>query len=337
MFEKTRNGFLGIVAIGALVMLLVLIFGISRAFGADVDSGDSNQIQMNELKQRISNLEERYVAAFNSLPSEIKFCGERVPQENGYVRERLDKEAVLMVLNRKQFVLYLKRAGKYFPYIEKRLKERGMPDCLKYIFVIESALLPNALSSAGAYGSAQFMPGTASRYGLKQGLNYDERANFEKAIDAGLSYLWDNYRQFENWALAIAAYNAGEHTIEAAIKYQKTKSYYDLFLPQETMQYIYRAIVASLVMSEPKSFGLSFKDGDLYKWPEIIEEAYILSKPQLVIDLAIYFKVPVNEFLWLNPWIKAPQGKKSFKDKLRNWYLPKGTYTFKLPVNNEKH
>ncbi len=325
-----------------LVLILCLIAALFMVFSAYPDiiygseaASDSVATRFDEMEQRLKELEDRVSAmANNRLPAVIEFCGERVPQERGYVRERLDKE--VLFLNRKQYTLYLKRAEKYFPYIEKRIiekriKELKLPACLKYIAVIESALLPNALSSAKAYGPWQFIPGTADRYGLGRGLNWDERANFEKATDAALNYLSDNYKRFGKWSLAIAAYNAGENTVEAAVGYQKTNDYYDLWLPQETMQYNYRAIAAYLVMSRPELFGFSFKDTDLYKWPDVREMVYTLPKPKSVIDLAVSFKVPVNEFLWLNPWIKMPSGKQGYKERIKNFILPKGTYTFKVP------
>lgn len=312
-----------VVACGALATFLFLFFG-GKAYGADIKLEDL-QNQINELKSELAALKN------NSLPAVIEFCGERVPQERGYVRERLDKEFVL--ISRKQFILYIKRAKyKYFPYVEKRIKERGMPDCLKHLPVIESALLPNALSSAKAGGFWQFIPETAKRYGLKQNINWDDRADFEKATDAGLNYLSDLHKQFGSWALAIAAYNAGENTVQIAINYQPgAKDYYDLLLPAETMQYNYRAIIAYLVMSKPEVYGFSLSDGDLYKWPDIEEKQKTLSKPTSVFNIAREFNASMNEFLWLNPWIKMPAGKKPFREKIKNFVLPKGTYIFKIP------
>ena len=305
------------------VVFAILIFSVSKVFNAD----DINKL----LLQRIDDLNIRVDALVNNrLPQKIEFCGEYVPQEKLYVRERLEKE--LIFLSRKQFTLYIKRSQKYFPYIEKRLNDLNLPACLKYVAVVESALLPQAFSLAQAYGIWQFIDGTAKRYGLKKGLNYDERANFEKATDAALSYFQDNYNRFGNWALAIAAYNAGENNIELAIKLQKTRNYYELFLPSETMQYNYRAIIAYLVMSRPELFGFSFKDTDLYEWPDVNEENYSISNSQSVFEIARHFKISINELLWLNPWIKAPSGKKLYREKVKNFIIPKGTYRFKVPA-----
>lgn len=327
LFERALNGFLLVVACGAVAAFLFLLFG-SKAYGADMADPIT---RIEKLEEQIEEFRNQIAALRNNrLPSKIEFCGEQVPQERGYVRERLETE--LLTLSRKQFTLYIKRANyKYFPYIEKRLRELKMPDCLKYIPVIESALKPGALSSAGAGGFWQFIPGTARRYGLKQNINWDDRSDFEKATDAALSYLRDNYKLFGNWALAIAAYNAGEDTIESAIRIQKIKDYYDLLLPTETMQYNYRAIVAYMVMSNPEAYGIYLGNSDLYKWPETEEVILELSKPKHVADIAAYLKISVVELLWLNPQVKMPSGKGSFKERFKNFIIRKGTHTFKIP------
>lgn len=326
-FEKTIDrGSMFVAFVFFMAFMSILFFG-PKAFGAETDPYDPIQI-----RQEIDELKSELVALKNNkLPANIEFCGERVPQERGYVRERLDKE--LTFISRKQFALYIKRASyKYFPYIEKRLKEWNMPDCLKYISVIESALLPNALSNAKAGGYWQFIPETARRYGLKQNINWDDRADFEKATDAALGYLWDNYKLFGSWALAIAAYNAGEATVGESIKRQPTAfDYYDLLLPAETMQYNYRAIVAYLVMSKPEAYGLSLGDSDLYRWPEVKEATITLLRPKYVADIAADLKISLVELLWLNPQIRMSSGKKTFKEKLKIFILPRGTYTLKIP------
>lgn len=308
---------------------LVILDARNLAYGAEADPHDLVQ-----MRRDIDELKNRLNAINNNVPFEIEFCGERVPQERGYVRENLETELLRLSLNRKQFAIYIKRANhKYFPYIERRLQELNMPDCLKYIPVIESALKPGALSSAGAGGFWQFVPDTARRYGLSRNINWDDRADFEKATNAGLSYLRDLYERFGSWALALAAYNSGENTVQMAIDYQKTaKDYYDLLLPLETMQYNYRAIIAYLVMSKPGNYGFSLKDGDFYKWPEVEEVTVEIVKPKHVASVAADLKISVVEFLWLNPQVKMPPGKASFRERFKNFIIRKGTYTFKVPV-----
>lgn len=313
----------------SILAYLVILDAKNLAYGAEADP--YNPVQM---RRDIDELKNRLNAINNNVPSEIEFCGERVPQERGYVRENLETELLRLSLNRKQFAIYIKRANhKYFPYIEKRLKELNMPDCLKYIPVIESALKPGTLSSAGAGGFWQFVPDTARRYGLTRNINWDDRADFEKATNAGLNYLRDLHKRFGSWALALAAYNAGENTVQTAIDYQENaKDYYDLLLPPETMQYNYRAIIAYLVMSKPENYGFSLKDGDLYKWPEVEEVTLEITKPKHVAIVAADLKISVVEFLWLNPQVKMPPGKAPFRERFKKFIIRKGTYTFKVPI-----
>ena len=96
----------------------------------------------------------------------LDFCGEPVPLEIADVRERLEKEMLLTLYDRPQIILWIKRANRYFPIIETMLAESGLPEDLKYIAVIESALRPHVGSPKGAIGFWQFMQGTGQLYGL---------------------------------------------------------------------------------------------------------------------------------------------------------------------------
>ncbi len=84
------------------------------------------------------------------LPSTLSLCGEMIPLENSHVWEMLDREFNITIWDRAQVFMYLKRAGRYFPYIEKKLSEAGMPMDLKYLAVAESALLTYSRSRVGA-------------------------------------------------------------------------------------------------------------------------------------------------------------------------------------------
>lgn len=337
-------------------VIILILLAVAIAFGvilstcerlahagevAGQDSVQPIQPQIDELRQRVDELQSRVDSlVHNRLPAKVEFCGEIVPQEQIHVRERLDKEVTL--LSRKQFTLYIKRSTyKYFPYVEKLLKEWKMPDCLKYVAVIESAMLPNALSSAKAYGMWQFIPSTGRRYGLSQGSGVDERADFEKATKAALTYLWDNCQLFKKmgakncWPLAMAAYNAGEASVENAVRNQRTSDFYNLWFPaEETRQYVYRAIVAKLVMSDPKSFGFSLKDSDMYQWPDIKEATITLAKPKSIIDVAVSLGVSVPEFLLLNPQYSIAKSGRGKKGNRTYTVLPKGTYKFRVPAQD---
>ena len=185
----------------------------------------------------------------HDFPSAILLCGEKVPLERQDVWEMMDQAFVLSVYNQEQVILWIKRANRYFPHIEKRLRERNLPDDLKYVAVVESSLRTYAVSSAKATGPWQFMEKTAKRYGLRVDSAIDERLNFEKATESALNYLADLHRQFGNWGLAMAAYNCGEDRVAKSLEMQQAAGYYDLDLPQETERYIFRILSAKVILA----------------------------------------------------------------------------------------
>jgi hypothetical protein len=183
------------------------------------------------------------------------FCGEPVPFDKPDVRERFEKEMLLSLWNRPQVLLWLKRSDRYLTVIDTILVDQGMPEDLKYIAVIESALRPHIGSRKGAVGFWQFLPDTARRYGLTVDLRRDERRNIFDSTRAAAAYLSDLYRRFGSWTKAAAAYNLGEERLAAEIAEQGTEGYYDLYLPLETQRYILRVVSAKLILEAPERYG----------------------------------------------------------------------------------
>lgn len=197
----------------------------------------------------------------------LDFCGEPVPLDEFEVRERLEKELLLTLWDRAQVILYLKRMGRYFPYIEKALERAGLPDDLKYVAVAESALLPHIGSSAGAVGYWQFIPSTGRRYGLQIDGEKDQRRNLFSATRAAVSYFAKLYADFNSWTLAAAAYNMGEAGLSRRIEQQGTRNYYHLYLPLETQRYVFRILAAKLILENPGRFGFHLEPEDY--WPPL--------------------------------------------------------------------
>ena len=152
--------------------------------------------------------------------------------------------------NRKGSERVLGRSAIYFPIFEKYIKEYGLPDDLKYMTVIESALNPKAKSPVGAGGLWQFMRRTARKYGLTIDNYVDERYDPYKATEAAMKYLSDLHDRFDDWTLAIAAYNCGEGTMERAIRKGRSRDFWKIkkHLPKETQQYISKYIAATYMM-----------------------------------------------------------------------------------------
>ena len=186
----------------------------------------------------------------------IYFAGEKAPLDENHPlnREKFERELLVAEFNVSQFILYHKRSPSFFPFIEKTLKDSGIPDDFKYIAVAESGLRNSALSDKSAGGIWQFVPDTAKHYGLTVNDQVDERYSFEKATVAAARYFKKLHGDFSDWTLAAAAYNRGENGIRRAMDSQKTNNYYDLYLNDETSRYVYRILAIKYLMEHKNDF-----------------------------------------------------------------------------------
>ena len=252
------------------------------------------------------------------FPQKLTLCGEPVPLKERAVREALDREFTIVVWSRAQTTMWLKRAHRYFPELEKKLKARHLPQDLKYVVLVESDLRQRARSHAGAMGPWQFMGPTAQRFKLKTTPKVDERLDFGAATDAALSYLKILRRQLGSWTLALAAYNCGEGRVQRAMAAQRVNNYYQLALPNETERYIFRILAAKVVLEDPKAFGFDIPPEGLYEPLDYDEAEAILTQEITVRSLAAACGTYYKAFKALNPWIKKSS-------------LPPGAYRFKIP------
>ncbi len=135
----------------------------------------------------------------------------------------------------------------YFPMIEEELLKAGLPIELRAMAIIESALQTTATSPAGAVGLWQFMPSTGKVYGLEINSLVDERMDPVKSTKAAVRYLKDLYGIYNNWPLAIAAYNCGPGRVNKAMARSGGRTFWEIydFLPPETRGYVPAFIGAS--------------------------------------------------------------------------------------------
>jgi len=248
----------------------------------------------------------------------LDFCGESVELDNPEVRERLEKELLLILWDRPQIVLWIKRSNRFFPIIEKMLREHNLPQDLKYIAIIESALRPHAGSRKGAIGFWQFMEATGHRYGLVINSEKDERRNIFRSTEAAISYFKELYELLESWTLAAAAYNMGEQGLQSEILAQKSNNYYHLYLPLETQRYIMRALSAKIILSAPEAYGFQYTEADLYpalQYDRIRLECFQETPLAIIAQAAnTYFKMIKD----LNP-------------EIRGHYLAAGSHSILIP------
>ncbi|MHB8811998.1 MAG: lytic transglycosylase [Steroidobacteraceae bacterium] len=155
------------------------------------------------------------------------------------------------------------RSDMYLYYIVTQLEARHMPLELALLPVIESAFEPYAYSRARAAGLWQFIPGTGSRFGLKQDWWYDGRRDVVASSNAALDYLQALHDEFNgDWLLAIAAYNCGELAVEHAVQVNQAEGrpidFWHLRLPRETEAYVPKLLAMSRLVEDPARYGLVF-------------------------------------------------------------------------------
>jgi membrane-bound lytic murein transglycosylase D len=253
-----------------------------------------------------------------SLPGSLSLCHEPLPLESRKTLDMLDREFTIAVWDRAQVFMWLKRAGRYFPYIEEELAEAGMPGDIKYVAVAESALITDIKSRKRAVGLWQFMSRTARRYGLRKNWLIDERLDFERSTDAAIRYLKRLHSEFGNWTLALAAYNCGDAFLKREIKQQKVKDFYRLDLPLETERYIFRIAAIKTIMENPKQYGFHLPAEHIYppRWYETVQVK--ISQRLKFTDLALALDTDFKALKELNPQF------------LRD-YVPRGNYKIKVP------
>jgi membrane-bound lytic murein transglycosylase D len=252
------------------------------------------------------------------LPQKLYLCGEPVPLSEPEVREDLDREFTIVVWSRIQTTMWLKRAHRHFPEIEKKLRAKRLPLDLKYVVLVESDLRPRARSSAGALGPWQFIGPTAQRFQLKANDSVDERLDFGPATDAALSYLTELYQLFRSWPLALAAYNCGEGQVQKALAVQGVQDYYHLSLPEETERYVLRILATKIVMEAPARYGYEIPPEDLYPPLDYDEATFTVTQEVPVRRLAEACGSYYKNIKRLNPWIKGAS-------------LSPGSYRLKIP------
>ncbi len=248
------------------------------------------------------------------------FAGERIPVENFDVRERLERELIINSYRHSHTILNLKNSARYFPVMEKILKENGLPDDFKYLAVAESDLR-NATSSAGAKGIWQFMEGTAGDYGLEVSKEVDERLHFEKSTRAACQYLKRYKERFGTWSLVAAAYNMGPSGLRNEMESQKANNFYDLNLSEETNRYLFRLVAIKHVMEHPERYGFDMKTEQMY--PPLDNYALVAVDSSIANlgDFAKQFGTSYRMIKVFNPWLK--------ENKLTN--TKKKVYDIKIP------
>ena len=225
---------------------------------------------------------------------------------------------------RKEFEGGLKRSGMYLPLIKETFREAGLPEDLAYMAHQESAYKTNAYSRAKAKGMWQFMSYTGRHYGLRRDMWVDERSDFEKATRAAAAYLKFLYARYDDWYLAMAAYNAGEGKIDRAIRRSGTRDYWKIaktrYIRRETKYYVPAILASILIDKSPHDYGF-----DVEIKPELTWDTVTIDTPTDLRIIADAASVSVKEIKFLNPELRRHVTPPNVK-----------TYTLRVPKNTRK-
>jgi membrane-bound lytic murein transglycosylase D len=215
---------------------------------------------------------------------------------NEHVRKCID----FYTGQRRKQVSYMLAMGQYYmPIFEDQLIANKLPNELKYLPIIESALNPTAYSRAGAGGLWQLMVATGRIYGLQVNSLIDERMDPYKATVAAARYLKDLFRIYGDWNLVIAAYNCGPGNVNKAIRRSGGKrDYWQIYpyLPTETRNYVPIFIAANYVMNYYKEHNLSVASVCLP-----MSDTIMVKEKVHLMQIADLMNLPIAELRTLNP------------------------------------
>lgn len=213
----------------------------------DPDITYETEINTDSLKARLERLNQR-------TPFNIAYN----PSLENVIKSFLNRKRGLMerMLTVSQF---------YFPLFEEQLDNYDIPLEMKYLSIVESALNPRARSRVGATGLWQFMYGTGKMYDLDVSSYVDERSDPIKATEAACKYLGKLHGIFDDWDLALAAYNSGPGNVNKAIRRSGgQKNYWNIRrnLPRETAGYVPAFIATMYLFEYAEEYGLKAKEAD---------------------------------------------------------------------------
>jgi membrane-bound lytic murein transglycosylase D len=246
-----------------------------------------------------------YIERLGRLPVIMEMSYNRVVKNfiDLYTHSRRDRVQIMLRLT-----------DYYFPMFEEIFDQYGIPDELKYLSIIESALNPRAVSRAGATGMWQFMYYTGKTYGLTINSLVDERRDPLKSTIAAASFLKDLHDIYKDWTLVIAAYNCGPGNVNKAIRRSGGKrNYWDIYyyLPRETRGYVPAFIAAAYVMNYSKDHNLYPVSVDF----EFLSDTIMIHDKLHLKQVSEVMGIPIEQLRDMNPQFKydiIPGDSKAF-------------------------
>lgn len=252
----------------------------------------------------LANLRARLAVEPLELP---KFS---IPVPSPLENERVEWALAYLTGERKAVIEEgLSRATRYLPMMQAIFDEEHVPRELIWQALIESLFKTHAYSRAAAVGMWQFVSGTARLYGMKVGSNLDERRDPVRATRMAAIYMRDLYDEFGDWALVLAAYNAGKGRVGRAMQRTGHDDFWSLSaaraIPRETRDHVPKVYAAMLIAYDPEYYGVTVTQEPLYTYDESLMDAN--TDLRLVADLV---GLSFDEIRDYNPHLTAwvPEG-----------------------------
>jgi membrane-bound lytic murein transglycosylase D len=283
---------------------------------------DSISEKLDKVEHNVYSAERRSYVNIHEVPFPVIFCGDTLDGHDPIIKEKIEREFYSLLGNQGQIQLYLKRTKKYFPMIERYLRESALPEDLKYLAVHESALLPRIRSRSNAVGLWQIMRATGRFYKLKINGYIDERKDPEKATAAAMRIIRDLHKYFKRWPLALAAYNGGQGRIKRSMESQRAETFFDLSLAQETERYYFKIVATKIIISQPEKFGFKIMESDLFPAENLEALQVSINEKSMTIEkIADLCNLSIAELKNFNPFLISS-------------YLPRGEYKLNIPPTN---
>lgn len=259
------------------------------------------------------------VSASKPVPPKVTEIPAAPPAQNELFANVPDDPSIQLYIDffqyaeHRQFKKWLERSRAFLPSIRETFREAGLPEDLAYLSLIESGFSARAYSHSGAAGLWQFMRGTGVKYGLRVNWWIDQRRDPVLATRSAALYLKDLHDEFNSWALALAAYNAGEGRVANAVARTGTKNYWKIrqtrAFSRETRNYVPKFIAAMTIARNPEKYGFT----DLsYRTPVTLRQE-VLHHSVEIRRLSQAMNMSVPEFLSYNPqfirWATPPKLK----------------------------
>ncbi len=256
-----------------------------------------------------------YIDRISRIPSVVELS------YNTIVRKYIE---VYTQKKRKSVEVMLGLAQYYFPIFDEIFDIYDIPNELKYMSIIESALNPRAYSRARAVGLWQFMYGTGRFYGLTINSLVDERRDPIKSTHASAKFIKDLYEIYKDWILVIAAYNCGPGNVNRAIRRSGGKrNYWDIYfyLPRETRGHVPAYIAATYTMNYYNEHNLRPQKIEL----SLTNDTVMINEELHLMQVSEVLGIPIKQLRDMNPQYRTdiiPAKDKSYSLRLPHEYIP---------------